>query len=108
MSEDVFPIELSRNEDGTSLLMIWSDGMRRSLKVEVLRRACPCATCREKRLTRPGPAASTSLPIVKAVSSAMQIVAMQPAGNYGYHIEFSDGHASGIYTLEMLREFCPE
>jgi DUF971 family protein len=29
---------------------------------------------------------------------------MKPVGNYAYSIEFSDGHNTGIYTLESLRE----
>ena len=27
---------------------------------------------------------------------------MEPAGNYAYHISFSDGHNTGIYTLDYL------
>jgi DUF971 family protein len=29
---------------------------------------------------------------------------MKPVGQYAYKIEFSDGHDSGIYTLDFLRE----
>jgi DUF971 family protein len=29
---------------------------------------------------------------------------MQPTGRYAYSIHFSDGHDTGIYTLELLRE----
>jgi DUF971 family protein len=29
---------------------------------------------------------------------------MRPVGQYAYAIEFSDGHGSGIYTLDYLRE----
>jgi len=29
---------------------------------------------------------------------------MRPAGNYAYTIAFSDGHSSGIYSLELLRQ----
>ncbi len=29
---------------------------------------------------------------------------MKPVGNYAYSIEFSDGHDTGIYTFEYLRE----
>ena len=27
-----------------------------------------------------------------------------PVGRYAYHIVWSDGHDTGIYTLKMLRE----
>ena len=29
---------------------------------------------------------------------------MKPVGNYAYSIDFSDGHDTGIFTLESLRE----
>jgi DUF971 family protein len=29
---------------------------------------------------------------------------MRPAGNYAYAIAFNDGHSSGIYSLDLLRE----
>ena len=32
------------------------------------------------------------------------LTGMTPVGQYAYSIGFSDGHASGIYTLEYLRE----
>jgi DUF971 family protein len=34
---------------------------------------------------------------------------MKPTGNYAYGIEFSDGHDTGIFTLELLRSLgtCP-
>ena len=28
---------------------------------------------------------------------------MKPVGNYAYSIEFSDGHDTGIFTLEFLQ-----
>ena len=33
----------------------------------------------------------------------LTISKMEPVGNYAYSIEFSDGHGTGIYTLELLR-----
>jgi DUF971 family protein len=34
----------------------------------------------------------------------LAIAGMKPVGQYAYSVEFSDGHSSGIYTLEYLRE----
>ena len=33
---------------------------------------------------------------------------MYPVGNYAYQIDFSDGHKTGIYSLELLRELGEE
>ena len=29
---------------------------------------------------------------------------MKPVGNYAYSLTFSDGHDTGIYTYDLLRE----
>ena len=98
----IHPISL-RLTDAGRLRIEWSDGQVRKYAVRELREACPCATCREKRLAAPAP--STSLPILSdAETRPLKIVGMKPVGNYAYSIEFSDGHDTGIYTLEHLRE----
>ena len=80
----------------------WSDGRRSVYTPRLLRDACPCATCREGR-AQPAPA-----PLLQVLSEAetrpLAITAMTPVGQYAYSIEFSDGHSSGIYTLEYLHE----
>jgi DUF971 family protein len=80
----------------------WSDGRKAVYTPRLLRDACPCATCRE---TRAKPAPPPLLPVLSpAETIPLAITAMQPVGQYAYSIEFSDGHSSGIYTLEYLRE----
>jgi DUF971 family protein len=89
------------------LSITWSDGQVREYAVRELREKCPCATCREKRSAPPPPA--TSLPILSAAETApLTIAAMNPVGRYAYGIDFSDGHDTGIFTLESLRELGAE
>jgi DUF971 family protein len=89
-----------RGED--RLLIEWSDGQRRSYTFRELRDRCPCATCREKRNQPPAPA--VLLPVLSAEEARpLKIVGLKPVGNYAYAIDFSDGHDTGIYTLEFLR-----
>lgn len=38
----------------------------------------------------------------------LRVVSMKPVGNYAYSITFSDGHDTGIYTFEQLRELGQE
>jgi DUF971 family protein len=101
---DVYPTSLSLPAPD-KLLIEWSDGERRVCTIRELRAACPCATCREKRSHPPQPAASRSLPVLSAAElQPLRIVKMQPLGNYAYTVAFSDGHDTGIYTFELLRE----
>jgi DUF971 family protein len=95
------PTQLQRVGENR-LHITWSDGQRRSYTFRELRDRCPCATCREKR-SQPRPA--TLLPIVtEAETQPLQILGMKPVGNYAYSIQFSDGHDTGIYSFDLLRE----
>lgn len=95
----VIPTKLSLDATG-ALLIDWSDGQRRRYTVKELRDHCPCASCREKR-------AAASVPLLPVLSLAearpLAIQGMEPVGHYAYSIQFSDGHNTGIYTLELLR-----
>jgi DUF971 family protein len=89
------------------LRITWSDGQIRQYSVRELRDKCPCATCREKR-NAPTPSPMLLPIITEAEAQPLRIAAMKPVGNYAYSIEFSDGHGTGIYTLESLREMGDE
>ena len=85
------------------LRITWSDGEAREYQVRELRDRCPCATCRERR-TAPPPPANVLNVLSAAEIQPLRITAMQPTGRYAYAIHFSDGHETGIYTLELLRQ----
>ena len=89
-------------EKSSRLVVEWSDGQRREYGVAELRDACPCATCREKRAQPP--AAASLLPVLSAAEARpLALLGMTPVGRYAYALQFSDGHDTGIYTFELLR-----
>jgi DUF971 family protein len=97
------PIPVSLSRDGPDRLVIeWSDGLRCVYTWKQLRDACPCAGCREEREKPPDP-----FRILKANELVpLAPVSMPPVGRYAYKIVWSDGHDTGIYTLEHLRTLC--
>ena len=96
-----YPTALELTPDNR-LLITWSDGQRRKYAIRSLREACPCATCREKRSQPKDPLA---LPMLSKVpSQPLTIASMQPVGNYAYAIAFSDGHDTGIFAFDLLRQ----
>lgn len=93
------PTQLQRDGD-ERLVIEWSDAERRTYTVRELRESCPCATCREKR-KQPPPA----LPVLSdAELKPLRIEGMKPVGSYAYTIAFSDGHDTGIFTFDLLRD----
>jgi ATP-binding protein involved in chromosome partitioning len=79
------------------LAITWADGLESIYAVRALRLACACAVCvdewsGEERLD------PTSVP------DDVAPVRIQPVGRYAIQIDWSDGHSSGIYPFERLRE----
>ncbi len=96
--------------------IVWQDGHASHFPIAALRAACPCATCVDlhgsgKRHNLNEPAASNTaaapvlLPIFKPTGSTL--TAVKPVGRYALNFIFSDGHNTGIFTWEYLRELCP-
>lgn len=98
MSSTPPPTPASLQSEGDALSIGWSDGVTHRLKWEVLRAACPCATCRAKASEPP-----ELLPVLNPEETQpIRPTGMSPVGNYAYCLQFSDGHDTGIYTLEYL------
>jgi DUF971 family protein len=101
-----------RVSTGQGVEVTWSDGHASRYDFPYLRDHCPCALCndeREKKArigTSPSAASAPSavLPMFKPRVTAKSAIAV---GNYAIQIEFSDSHATGIYSFEHLREICP-
>ena len=98
----VQPTQLALRDKDT-LVIHWSDGQQRIYDITALRLRCPCATCNTER-ERAG--LEQSQPLSQSAQVALE--QMTPIGNYAYHLRFSDGHDTGIYTLQLLRSLGEE
>lgn len=104
------PIDVKvRVSTGEGVDITWSDAHTSHYDFIYLRENCPCATCREERdksdkLGSTIGAASAALPMFKPKVSARAATAV---GNYAVQIEFTDGHSTGIFSFDHLREICP-
>ncbi len=97
---DDAPSPVSLNSKGEFLEIEWSDNVRHRISWLHLRENCPCATCRAQPPEQP-----PRLPMLKPTETQpVQPTAMKPIGNYAYGIAFNDGHDTGIFSLELLRE----
>jgi DUF971 family protein len=96
---DYYPTSIEMPDAG-HLAIVWNDGRRSLYAISRLRNVCPCATCREKR-SQPPPL----LPVLAAgEAQPLRLVDLKPVGNYAYGLAFSDGHSTGIFSLDFLRE----
>jgi DUF971 family protein len=93
---------------GEGVDITWADQHTSHYNFPYLRDSCPCAMCNDERekKAKSGPEAATftALPMFKPRVTAK---AASPVGNYAIQIQFSDSHATGIFSFSHLREICP-
>jgi DUF971 family protein len=88
---------------GSELALAWSDGRESYLALEALRRACPCANCQGEpdalgRVVRPSPTFGPN---------AFTLKSWEIIGGYALQFRWGDGHSTGIYSYQYLREHVP-
>ena len=89
------PRPIALRLDGPELVITWNDGATSRYSPALLRALCPCATCAESRK-------QTGHHSQAMHFSGVTFREITPVGNYAYQISFSDGHNTGIYTLDYL------
>ncbi len=82
------------------LQICWSDGHTSVYPVAYLRRNCRCASCLDEWSGKP-------ILDPKDVPDDVKPRAVKRVGRYAVHFDWSDGHTTGIYTFEHLRDLCP-
>jgi DUF971 family protein len=91
------PVAIHRASDGSGLKITWNDGQETTCAARVLRQTCPCAGCVDE-WTRKRTFDPASIPM------DMKITEVLTVGNYALTPIFSDGHQTGIFRWETLRE----
>ena len=87
---------------GEELAILWEDGGETYLKLQDLRRLCPCAGCAGERdlfgrlMTAPPKPLTTE---------SLRIAATAPVGGYALQIFWRDGHSDGLYSYARLHEW---
>jgi DUF971 family protein len=87
----------------------WRDRHRSEFAVEFLRDQCPCASCTGAHGTEPQKT-NYSAPVNDAFpmyKPKLKILNVEPIGAYAMKIDWSDGHNTGIYSFDYLRNICP-
>lgn len=94
----------------TGIEIDWKDGHHSSYSLGYLRDECPCATCTGSHGNTPmktGYSAPQPANPFQLFQPALKMLDVQAVGNYAVHIDWSDGHSTGIYSFDHLRRICP-
>lgn len=96
--EEIEPREILQ-ETNSQLRITWADGRECCYAAPQLRRLCPCAQCvnewtGERTLKH------------EAISDEIEINDLSIVGRYALNFRWSDGHETGIYSFQYLRDLC--
>ena len=84
---------------GGELAIVWNDATESFVKLEPLRRACPCAACGGE----PDVLGNTLRPHLTYTDKSFQLIGFDLVGGYALQPRWADGHSTGIYTFTYLR-----
>jgi DUF971 family protein len=106
LSAEAFKIRKADiNDERQALEILWGDGHESAFPLPYLRSECPCAGCRTAREE----VRSNPFRVIGANERppSSEVADVEAVGRYGMKITWKDGHSTGIYTFEYLREICP-
>lgn len=89
------PVQIKIKEK--KLIVKWNDDSESAIKLANLRRNCPCALCASQREEE----GSKYIPIY--FDEQLAVSNIQVVGNYALGISWKDGHNTGIYTFDQLK-----
>lgn len=95
MTEKPWPTEIRLAKDKHALTVVYDDGAALAIPAELLRVQSPSAEVQghspEQRRLVPG-------------KRNVRILAVDPVGSYAVRLRFDDGHDTGIFTWDYLRD----
>ena len=96
-AEKFVPLEISPTADEARLRIVWKDGAVSEYVPRELRFRCPCASCVDE---------TTGVRTLRLemVDEGVYPTAIHYVGRYALQCVWSDGHSTGLYTFEYLRE----
>jgi DUF971 family protein len=86
---------------GDELAIKWDDGGESFISLEKLRRHCPCAGCQGEADILGN---RYQNPEQKLSAAAFLLVRIASVGGYAIQPVWADGHATGIFSFEYLRQ----
>ena len=92
---DAAPSEIKLHRKSRLLEVRWPDGPRHELPCEYLRVYSPSAEVRGH---------GGGEPMLVGGKREVNIDAIEPVGRYAVRLRFSDGHDTGLYSWDLLRE----
>lgn len=79
----------------------WDDGTESVFFAQKTRGECPCAKCKDEKENKPK---ANPFTVLKANPNNVFFRTWEMVGRYAVRFTFSDGHSTGIYNYDLLKE----
>jgi DUF971 family protein len=86
---------------GEELAIKWDDGSENFVRLEVLRRSCPCAGCKGEVDVMGNVYRNRDEPLSP---QAFQLRRVAHVGGYAIQPIWGDGHSTGLYSFDYLKK----
>ncbi len=96
-ADKIVPLEIGPTADEARLRIVWKDGAASEYVPRHLRLLCPCAGCVDEMT-------GVRTLSTEQVDDSVYPTAIHYVGQYALQFVWSDGHSTGIYAFEYLRE----
>ena len=91
------PGNIRAHQSDQVLELSWEGVEAAKLPYREIRGQCPCASCRDEwtgeRILDPA-----------SIRADLKLESMDPVGNYAVRLSWNDGHSSGLYTWDLLKQ----
>jgi len=98
--ENYYPTQIKKTENN-SLSIKWNDEKVTEISLTKLRDECPCVNCKGESVIF-----ESYIPIKSPFKAAgyYEIDKLETVGNYAITVKWKDGHDTGIYSWDILRD----
>ncbi len=105
------PADMDADPSKKTITIVWKDSHTSVYPYDYIRKNCPCAHCKDSKESQkrsPG-GGLVELKLINedVVGTSSDIVEVEDVGRYALKFTWGDGHDTGIYSFEHLREICP-
>lgn len=105
MNVKINPIDINIDFNKQTIRIVWQDGLESNYPFATLRKECPCAVCNELRTQQNSdPLRVLSNDQALASGELDREQPVQVVGQYALQFFWVDGHRTGIYTYQYLRD----
>lgn len=80
------------------LQIVWDDNSTSEISLKRLRINCPCAYCSKEREEQ----SKSYIPLFS--EEQLKITEIKPVGSYALGIKWEDGHNTGIFEFNQLKQ----